>query len=283
MILLFIGLFVVFLTLGILILVLPTQSLDIQADSDGPWIFQQGQLSIPSDHVDRFMSNINAKLRVFYFLENLPRTNTVILDTENASLDPATNTYNICPLTNNTSCAHPGFIKLLNLGSRCFIELLQAPDASRPGLPKTQLVVQTQKNTASGNVQYLETFALDAFPLQKWVMVTVVRNGNRISVYYNDRLVLSKNTTYVPNFVSGSGTFADAMIRGQAKYLQTYSGEVSLADVATDYKIMADTRGEPINKFYSKLSINLCPSGDCFRGPQIKPTNPLMAWNSDVM
>jgi hypothetical protein len=147
--------------------------------------------------------------------------------------------------------------------------------------------VKTVKNqkvsNANANVTYLETFALPEFPIQKWVMLTVVRNGNRINIYYNDKLVFSKNTTYIPSILDGAGRFSESQIKGQAKFLNTVVKAVSASDVHADFVQMADTRGEPLEKLFATMNINLCPSGDCFSGPSIRPANPLIAWSSDVM
>jgi hypothetical protein len=81
------------------------------------------------------------------------------------NLNPITNNYDICDNTNN-QCVHKGFTKLLTFGSVFSIELLQAPDASRPNLPKTQVCIQTVKNTSTGNTNYIETFPIQPFPIQ---------------------------------------------------------------------------------------------------------------------
>jgi hypothetical protein len=57
----------------------------------------------------------------------------------------------------------------------------------------------------------------------------------------------------------------------------------SQSDVNADYLKMADTRGEPFEKLFQEINIKLCPSGECFQGPQIRPANPLIQWSSDVM
>ncbi len=240
--------------------------------------------------IQTFATNQNATLRVFYYIDSLPRTNMILLDGTGSSgnFNGQTNTFDICPFTTSiTECKHAGFIKLLNISDGLFIELLQAPDASRPGLPKTQLVVNTQKVIlSSGNrtVQnYLETFTLPEFPIQKWVMLTVVRNGNRISIYYNDRMVFSKSTTYVPFIKDATSYFSDSNVKGTAKYFMNVNQSKTSADVAADFKTMADTTGRPLEKLFQTMNISLCPSGECFRGPQIRPANPLIQWSSDVM
>jgi hypothetical protein len=285
MILWFIAAFVVLLTLGILYLGIPSLATKSEGN-DGPWDLSKGP-AIPTENTDQFANSLNSSLRVFYYIDTLPRTNAALLDGSTPSYNTQTNTFDICDKSTGNTCAHPGFVKLLNISDSFYIELLQAPDASRPGLPKTQFVIQTQSIQKVSNVNtlktYLETFTLPEFPIQKWVMLTVVRNGNRINIFYNNRLIFSKNTRYVPFILPGGGNFSVPQIRGTAKYLKTKDSITSQSEVNTDYSQIADTRGEPVEKLFEKMNITLCPSGTCFSGPQIRPANPLIEWSSDVM
>lgn len=285
MIIWFIAGLVILITVAILFLVVPGTVIK-QEDDFGPWDLSQGP-AIAGNHVDAFAKNLNATIRVFYYIDSLPRTNAALLDSSVPSFNTQTNTFDICEPATGNSCAHPGFVKLLNISNSFFIELLQAPDASRPGLPKTQFVIQTQSVRTVSNTKsvktYLETYALPEFPIQKWVMLTVSRSGNRINIYYNNRLVFSKNTRNVPNILPGSGNFSAPQIRGTAKFLMSKDSNSSQMDVSSDYAKMADTRGEPLEPMFQKINITLCPSGECFQGPQIRPANPLIQWSSDVM
>lgn len=288
MIIWFIAAFVLLLTFGILLLVLPGTMQPTTEESDGPWDLSTGPTT---PKVEDFAKKTNGTLRVFYYIDSLPRTNMNLLDGDGRTIsnfNQQTNTFDICPITTSIAdCPHPGFIKLLNISDSLLIELLQAPDASRPGLPKTQLTVKTRKIILAGGAKqtqdYLETFSLPEFPMQKWVMLTVVRSGNRISIYYNDRMVFSKTTTNVPNIVDGTSYFSDSNVKGTAKYFMNTSQMITSEQVNADFNKMADTTGRPLDKLFQKLNISLCPSGECFRGPQIRPANPLIQWNSDVM
>lgn len=276
---------VILLTLSILYFVVPAfmKPSDQDVEEMGPWDFASSP-RLPSAIAEKFATNVNATLRVFYYVETIPRTNQLIIDTATPSFRTDANLFEICEATSTTSCNHVGFVKLLNIGDTLFLELLQAPDASRPGLPKTQLVVKTTKRTTPTTLTYyFETFPVPEFPLQKWIMVTVVRSGNRINLYYNNKLVFSKNTTNVPAISGGVNTFADQSIKGKAKYIFSSSNAHTPADVSSDFARMADPTGEPTDSIFQKLNFTFCPSGDCFTGPRIRPANPLVEWKSDVM
>lgn len=275
---------VLLLTLGLLVFFVPTVNTR-QEENYGPWILGTKDATIHSAITSLFLGPVSSTFRAFYFIKSIPRTNTAFSYTENAppNFNSKTNTFDICTNTNST-CVHQGFIPLLNFGQSLFIEMLQAPDASRPGLPKTQLCIQTTKNTGATNTVYLETFSLPPFPMQKWVMLTIVRNGNTFDVYYNDSLVASHRTQNAPYFTATTGSFADGSVRGQVKYLFAKDSAMLAAEVSSEYKKLADPRGEPYEPMFPPLQLpSFCPSGDCFRGPQVRPANPLVDWRTSYM
>ena len=274
---------ILLLTLGILVFFVPTLGIK-EEQNYGPWTLGTSDATIPSGSVTTFLENLNSTFRVFYYVKSIPRTNTDFSYAQDMppNFNSKTNTFDVCVNTNG-DCVHQGFIPLLKLGSSLQIEMLQAPDASRPGLPKTQLCIQTTRNTGTTNTTYLETFALPPFPLQKWVMLTLVRRGNSFDVYYNDTLVATHKTMYAPNLISTSGTFADGSVRGQTKYLMAKNSSQSASDVNSDYLRLAKPNGEPYDPMFPTLNLAFCPSGDCFRGPQVRPANPLVDWRTNYM
>ena len=279
---LIIGGILVLFVLAVLMFVLPRYMGTAAISSYDSWTLT-GDSLLPNAFVQPFTTNTSATLRLFYTLSSLPRTQNA--DSLEAIPD-------ICPLTpaaveNGTCSKHPGFAKLLNFENSLWIELLQVPDASRPGLSKTQFCVRTTQSAAgAGPTQYIETFALPAFPLQKWVMLTLVREGSRFDVYYNDVLQASIRTTYVPAISSVNGSFGSPLLRGTVKYPLVAARAFTGYEIAADYKAHADTRGEPLSPFFSRgsgggtFSFSLCPSGTCFRGPTMKPANPLLEWTT---
>lgn len=277
----------VLITVSVLALVLPNLGVKT-IDDMSEYNLEKGDAKTKAEQTDYFIKNQNALFRVFYKIDALPRT-SVAYDTSvgtAAGLNPVTNNFDICTKTNANMCKHPGFVKLLNFQDSFYIELLQAPDASRPGLPKTQVCITTTaivKNQQNNNEQvtYLETFPIPPFPIQKWVMLSVVRRGSDFDIYYNNKLVSSIKTTNVPNFTASAATFAESGVKGVAKYVHTINKASTPDEVASDYGRNTDTNGEPTPLFFANLNINLCPSGNCFTGPEIRPANPLVDWTSD--
>ena len=182
-----------------------------------------------------------------------------------------------------------------------------------------QLIVQSEGpplSSGTTNTQkYIETLPLPPIPIQKWTMITVARDGRRFDIYYNDTMVFSQKTMYMPTsslsntnykgIVSGS----DGLI-GQLALANLYTTRVSTLDVNVNYTTFSDTRGRPYLNTGSTLDLNsttpssdiinrvglnpsaqatsigstfsgmnLCPGG-CLNAPTIRPASPLYKWSS---
>jgi hypothetical protein len=224
---------------------------------------------------------------MFYNIDSLPRTGSI-----EGCQEPSINTNNkfdcvkaefpICTLSASQTCQHTGFVKLFNLFSdSLYVELLQAPDAGRPGLPKTQLCIRTQDGTTTPTY-YIETFPLPPFPLQKWIMLTISRKGNSLKVYYNTAVVASVKTTKTISLNSAAATLSlgDPSIQGKAQYLWMPFGTKEITEITQYYNSLTDTNGAPIQTSIGyPTNFSLCPSGNCLNGPQVRPANPLVNWN----
>jgi hypothetical protein len=275
---------VVLITLGILLFLLPELSFTRAVTSSkvsGPWDLSNKDI-VPATNQNiagNFLSNQRSTLRIFYIVRGLPRTSRVVDAALTPSYDSTTNTYGICTLTaaEPTKCDHPEFWPLLSFGSDFRIELLQAPDASRQGAAMAQLVIKT----SSATKQYIETFPLPEFPFQKWVMLTLSREGSTFDVYYNNQLQASIKTSHVPSFSATDVTVSSGTGLGTAQWLTSSTNSVTISDVAKDYSLNTDTKGQPLQGMLPSLTgLNLCPSGGCFKGPSVRPANPLIAWQT---
>jgi len=280
---------VVLITLGVLTFLLPELNFTRAVASSqvsGPWDLSKGPSTVPASNQNiagNFLSSQKSMFRIFYYVKGMPRTGNAIDSSvdSNSNYDEQTNTYKICRLSSTTTCTHPGFWPLVSFGSDFKIELLQAPDASRPGLAKTQLVIKTVSVTGSTTTNYIETFPLPDFPLQKWVMLTVSREGSTFDVYYNNQLQASVKTTNVPALSATDITVSAGTGIGQAQWLMSATNSITISDVAKDFSLNADTKGEPLQQIIPSFTgLSLCPSGNCFKGPSVRPANPLVAWQT---
>lgn len=220
-----------------------------------------------------------------------------------------------------SKCDRPGYLPLLQISNVAYLEILAAPDAGRQGKAMTQLAIKTEYNKdvsgnqvdasgvpvdASGNstvsAKYIEVLALPPIPLQKWVMITIVREGRRYDVYYNDALVLSKRTQFkLAETPSNLGiSLGNPGLNGNAGAFTVYNTIQRSLDVSTAYKSMTDTRGAPNIELpqdsYTMVTRPMipqltmpsgfgfnwspCPSGNCFDAPKIRPAQPWLDWQT---
>lgn len=135
---------------------------------------------------------------------------------------------------------------------------------------------------------YVEFLTLPPIPLQKWVMVTIVKEGRRFDIYYDNKLVLSQKTD---NNLSTS-TSQEGIKCGNAGF-SGYGGVFSIkasastgTDIAGAYKQLTDTRGAPYitlpdSKNATPIKFpSLCPSGGCIQAPSIRPAQPWLEWDT---
>lgn len=217
-----------------------------------------------------------------------------------------------------TECSHAGYKSIFDIAGIVKLEVLTTPDASRQQKAMTQLVVQTEGAATSGGAglsmisqKYIETIQLPIIPFQKWVFVTVAREGRRFDIYYNDKLVVSKKlinmpiSNYAKSGLSGviSGTEG---LGGTIAVANMYNYRHSITDVINMYSTYADTRGNPyinntpptmtlsdaagmnptysptmFSNMYSMIpSMSVCPPEGCFKAPVITPETSALNWSS---
>ena len=198
------------------------------------------------------------------------------------------------------------------IGDTCFLEVLPAPDAGRQGKVMTQLAVRTKTTVdASGNPLVIdasgarpnfksvfEFLALPPIPTQKWVMVTISREGRRFDVYYDGNLVLSQKTLF--NIATTSDTaginVGNSAFSGYGAGFDFAGSVTSGLEVSAKYSLRSDTRGAPRVSLPSDVTTiatnsagaatsgiklpSLCPTGGCFTGPTVRPAQPWLDWET---
>ncbi len=127
-------------------------------------------------------------------------------------------------------------------------------------------------NLVNNNTDSYNVLPLDDFPVQKWVYVTVNREGRRFTVYYNGVVAGSKvfDEYYArqPEAVKIGGP---AYI-GRFVYPNLNQTVMREADIEAHIRATADSKGQPIEKqdFIEMLFSGggiFCSGGDC-----VKPT-----------
>jgi len=140
-----------------------------------------------------------------------------------------------------------------------------------PNLPKVQTVFE-------------ETIPLPEIPFQKWTFITIAREGRRFDVYYNGKLVMSKRTQNVMDTRAAFGpiTAGDPNLMGKIAFVQTFPQKLTQSEVMEKYKANSDTTGQPTISAPGSIFDYLpnCKDGGCISGPKMRPTSPLLDWQT---
>ena len=298
--LLYIGVFILIAS-GVLYYFSVGYKQKITAKAVGPFDLNAASDTISFTDAQSFYTDGEGSVSVFLNIKAMNRTGSYSpCGGGSGQICDETGAFPPCLCDASTSdcskCDHSGYTPVLNISGLVGLEILTAPDASRQGMAMSQLTVKTEgiaitsTSTATPPTQsqkYIETLRLPPIPLQKWMMITIAREGRRFDVYYNDRIVLSQKTMYMPvSDKSNSNlkgiTSGSTLLMGEAAIANIYNYRINSYDVSAKYKEYADTRGTPriSQDFTTSISFNLCPSGGCFDTPVIKPASPLYEWTS---
>ncbi len=140
-----------------------------------------------------------------------------------------------------------------------------------PNLPKVQTTFE-------------ETIPLPEIPFQKWTFITIAREGRRFDVYYNGKLVMSKRTQNVMDTRAAFGpiTAGDPNLIGKIAFVETFPQKLTQSEVMEKYKANSDTTGQPTLSAPGNIFDYLpnCKDGGCISGPKVRPTSPLLDWQT---
>ncbi len=241
---------------------------------------------------DAYLKSGAASFQAFVYLDTMAKTGEYI-PCGSSPADPSCDTgaYRACPcegVATCNQCTHKGYKTIVSLYGVYTLEVLNVPDASRPNAVAAQLAVMTMQNASGGRSLFKETVSLPAFPLQKWTMITVVHDGRRVDVYYNDGLVASvqlENMISTDNFNLSYVDVGDSGLTGIIGLLRFYRRAVNGGDVRSQYSTQVDTRGAPVEMNTQKaqystaiskaqpgsLLSRLCLDGSCLSGGMFRP------------
>jgi hypothetical protein len=257
-----------------------TQPIKVLSHEDAPWL--AGPCSV------RFLLFLEHAPRTLQKVDCLPTSTTEATVFKPACSD---NSFGRCKCT-TTDCkdcndsANQGFMYNL-LKKDTLVQLWLSGYTSDNDKSKSDALLKI-KTAKSVNAYYMEAVELPAIPMQKWVMVTIVKEGRRIDVYYGEKLAASKLLDYIP--VSSESklvwTAGNPNWRGKIGYFVGVQKAQSSEDIQKDVQSILNTRGEPLDydplKPGMSLSLPDCWLGNCNTFPQVKPLNPFAVYVSSV-
>ena len=284
----------------------------------GPYNLSKKTPVFDNNQVRAFEQTGSATVQGFFYIVPVQRTPTAITCNTpgNPSCEDGRFHTCYCGVGNNCDkCQRNGYSPLMTIGDTCFLEVLPAPDAGRQGKAMTQLSIRTKTTVdASGNPlvidasgskpnfqSVMEFLSLPPIPTQKWVMVTISREGRRFDVYYDGALVLSQKTLFnIATTADTTGIIAgNAAFSGYGAGFDFAGTATSGLEVAAKHSQRSDTRGAPYVNLPTDISVtgatgaaapgytiggvtlpSLCPTGGCFTGPTVRPAQPWLDWET---
>lgn len=281
----------------LMVYILTKQVGSVNLTKNGPFsLTSPSQIVVGSDfptitNANQFMKNGTGTFQCFVYLDTLARSGGAVGCGQKGGPN-CSGFFDPCECTNTndcTNCKHVGYNTLVSLYGIYKLEVLTAPDASRPSSVLAQLSIQTSTNTMGVVKNYIETIPLSPLPLQKWTMITIAKNGRRIDVYYNDYFVASSSLDNMIVTTGGDGTVVqagDVGLSGTIGVVRFDTARLSVTQVSSLYSKLADTRGAPNGirtdttgvtaavspntaPFYQQVLTALCLDGSCLTVPKV--------------
>jgi hypothetical protein len=240
-------------------------------------------------------------LRFAIYISKAPRTLTKVNcitinpSTDTVAFGPSCDDYSFstckCASIDCSRCStenKSGYMsQLLSIGNS--LQLWTSGYTSENDKPYVPALLKVKTGTDL-NQYYMESISLPAIPLQRWTVITIVKEGRRFDVYYGAVSVASKICDHVPIPPSTDTAWraGNSGWRGQIGLFAGIQKTQTTEDVEKDVTTLVDSRGVP---FYLN-SIDLfsiamptlpeCIFGNCNTLPAVKPMNPFTVYSSSV-
>ncbi len=271
-----------------------TKKPNYQGDKD---VYDLRESNTVLAHKDAPWLNNPCSVRFLLFLEHAPRTlqkvdclaSTTAADKFQPSCDSNSFARCECAGASCTACnqsASQGFMYKI-LSKSDLVEFWLSGYTSENDKSKSDGLLKI-KTAKSSSQYYMEAVELPAIPMQKWVMITIVKEGRRIDVYFGEKLMTSKLLDYIPVASPSANvwTAGNAHWRGKIGFFVGLDKRQTSEDIQKDAQSTLNTRGEPLgyDPLAPSLSLSLpdCFLGNCNKFPQVKPLNPFAVYVTSV-
>jgi hypothetical protein len=238
-------------------------------------------------------------LRFAIYIESAPKTvskvDCITTSTPLTSFGPSCTDYTYktckCEAINCSNCTmaeNTHLTKILGLGN--VFELWISGYTSTNDKPYVPAILKIQ--TAQDKNQYfMESVSLPAIPLQRWNVISIIKEGRRYDVYYGEKLVVSKLLDYT-RFASSSDSwkiYRTPGWRGKIGLFRLNFNASTKFDIHADISSILNTRGIPfyleqlnISDFMFNIKMPECMFGNCNKLPTVKPLNPFAVYETNV-
>ena len=179
---------------------------------------------------------------------------------------------------NRTQTLNNKYISILGINSSWNLEILRHPT-------KTDITTaRLRVTTLSGNGVKDEVISLPDIPLQKWVMIGILRDGRRFDVMYDGVIVSSQRVQNYPHSTPSPLTVGNSNIVGNVVHVIVYPERLNSNNVNRVYTSLVDTNGAPKKSITElilpgKISMSF-PSLSGVFSVDKTPSDNLKAWST---
>jgi len=193
-------------------------------------------------------------------------------------------------VTPEPSNQHPALTYTTLLGVKNSFEFQIAPSrlffdvagGTNVKLPQStaQLIVYTTPNEFT-------TIPLPPLTQQSWIFISILRDGRRFDVMYDDKIVASHRTDMYPMALPNPLVIGDKALLGHAIHMFTKSSRATPSQISALRASYSDMTGQPPVKFplpflpipFGTVQTACVPGMPC-NPVSAPPTNTLKAWSS---
>lgn len=100
--------------------------------------------------------------------------------------------------------------------------------------------------TSNGSVSAVETIEVPGIPLQKWVCVTILRDGRRFDIMYDDQIIASHRCNYYPVITKSQLIVGNTTLLGKGIHVLVAPYRLTPSEVSKQRAKLSDTTGKPV-------------------------------------
>jgi len=186
--------------------------------------------------------------------------------------------FNIQP-GNRTVGYSNDYIPILYINGNWWLEITNTSTKTNTS---TRLRIITN-NSGTQQVEYVE---LPPIPRQKWVCITILREGRRFDVMYDNRIVASKQLEYYPVVISNEFVAGNPILMGKVIHVVITPNRLSPSEVERQRRIYVNSNNDILESNSILMSLPSfkisaqCPPGLPCDNITHSPNNPFLKWQT---
>lgn len=151
---------------------------------------------------------------------------------------------------------------------------------------KTNMSARLRIITNNSNTKHVEYIELPPIPRQKWVCITILREGRRFDVMYDNRIVASKQLEYYPVVILNEFVVGNPILMGKAIHVIITPKRLSPSEVDRQRRIYVNSNNDVLESNSLLMSLpSFKISAQCLPGLPCdnithSPSNAYLKWQT---